>query len=319
MPNVLLTETCVRSCPYCFAKKHMAGSADRQMSWKNLLYILDLLDISNDKHISYLGGEPTLHPSFTDFVLYTLRRGFHVTVFTSGIMSAQKLDSLTRHLSDTTQEQLEFVCNLNHPSLSSDRESEAIHRFLRAFGPQTTVSYNIYRNDFDLSFVFEYIAKFSLCKHVRLGLAHPIPGRENVCIPAQHLSGMARRLVQFLPTFESQGIRLGLDCGVPLCLFSDAELGSLYRLSRGRLSFSCGPAIDIGPDMMVWACFPLSTVKKKSIYDFNSLDEAAEYFGKLQSDLKSEHGGVMESCKNCDMRKDDLCHAGCAAHLVQIN
>lgn len=26
MPNILLTQRCVRSCPYCFAKKHMGGA-----------------------------------------------------------------------------------------------------------------------------------------------------------------------------------------------------------------------------------------------------------------------------------------------------
>ena len=73
MANILLTEKCVRSCPYCFAKEHMDGAeSDRTITWDNLIYIADLLEISREPHVSLLAGEPTLHPDFIDFVLYLL-------------------------------------------------------------------------------------------------------------------------------------------------------------------------------------------------------------------------------------------------------
>ena len=43
MANILLTEKCVRSCPYCFAKKHMADAPDNTaLKWDDLIYLTDL-------------------------------------------------------------------------------------------------------------------------------------------------------------------------------------------------------------------------------------------------------------------------------------
>lgn len=71
MANVLLTETCVRSCPYCFAKQYMSeADVKDSLTWDNLIYIADFLQSSNINHISLLGGEPLLHPDISEFCKY---------------------------------------------------------------------------------------------------------------------------------------------------------------------------------------------------------------------------------------------------------
>jgi cyclic pyranopterin phosphate synthase len=71
MANVLLTETCVRSCPYCFAKQYMSeNDVKDSLSWDNLIYIADFLEGSGERHISLLGGEPLLHPHIAEFIIY---------------------------------------------------------------------------------------------------------------------------------------------------------------------------------------------------------------------------------------------------------
>jgi len=44
MANVLLTEKCVRACPYCFAKEYLKESKENMLSWENLIYIADLFE-----------------------------------------------------------------------------------------------------------------------------------------------------------------------------------------------------------------------------------------------------------------------------------
>ncbi|MGO9596992.1 MAG: radical SAM protein [Isosphaeraceae bacterium] len=319
MPNILLTEKCVRSCPYCFARDYMAGRVHKTLSFENLIYLLDFLETSNYKRVSYLGGEPTLHPEFVDFVLYALHRGFHVAVFTSGVISKSKITALENNLADTLSDKLSFVCNLNKPTLSSKAEIESIGQFLGAFGRLTSPGFNIYEVDFDPRFILELISQYGLRKQLRLGLAHPIPGRLNTCLTVSELPAMARRLTEFLPFLEDAGIRPQLDCGMPLCLFSDSELGTLFRLSEGNLRFSCGPAVDVGPDMNVWCCFPLSERNRRSIYDFNSLEEVIDYYKSTQKDLRPEQSGILAGCKTCRMRENDFCSGGCCAHLIRDN
>jgi radical SAM protein with 4Fe4S-binding SPASM domain len=82
------------------------------------------------------------------------------------------------------------------------------------------------------------------------------------------------------------------------------------------MKFGCGPAIDIGPDMKVWSCFPLSNFHKKSIYDFNSMDELMQYYQNLHAKIRIEAGGLYEKCDDCKFRQERLCTGGCLAHTL---
>ena len=75
MPNILLTEECVRSCPYCFAKKYMDSSNHKFISWEDFIYIVDLFERSHmNNQLSLLGGEPSVHKDFTEFILYLIEQ-----------------------------------------------------------------------------------------------------------------------------------------------------------------------------------------------------------------------------------------------------
>ena len=317
MANVLLTQKCVRTCPYCFAKKHMNDSPpDDILSWENLIYIADFIQTSGDHSISLLGGEPFLHPHIIDYILYLVNRGMHVNVFTSGIMSDAAFGKAVHFLEKLRPDQLSFVCNLNNPATTPFSELENVKRFLSGFSHMTTLSVNIYKTDFDLDYAIQFINRFGLNRHIRIGLAHPIPGKKNVCIPVDKLHLMAKRFITFLPELEQFNIEAGFDCGLPLCLFDDEDLGRLFKLNRGNLKFGCGPAIDIGPDMMVWACFPLSDYQKKSLFEFKSMAEIHDFYLSFHRKVQTESGGIFEKCDICDYRKRELCSGGCLAHSL---
>lgn len=315
MPNILLTQKCVRSCPYCFAKKHMADSPPEDMlAWENLIYIADLLETSGDKGVSLLGGEPFLHPHIVDFILYLLERNLHVNVFTSGVMADKMFRETEKALSDIHPDRLSFVCNLNDPKITPTSELKSTRKFLKAFGHFTSVGFNIYRCDFDMDFLFRYINEFGLKRHIRVGLAHPIPGEKNIFIKIEDMPKVADRFMSFAPMFERFRIDPGFDCGMTMCLFSDEQLGRLFKINKGRLKFSCGPAIDIGPDMTVWACFPMSKYQEKSIYEFDSMQDIFKFYEDLHRKVRIEASGIFEKCDTCLHREDGLCSGGCLAH-----
>jgi radical SAM protein with 4Fe4S-binding SPASM domain len=317
MPNILFTQSCVRSCPYCFAKKHMSESSPEDIiSWEDLIYLADFLISAGERHFPILGGEPTLHPDFCSMVLYLLERGFSVNVFTSGIMADRKLDEAFDAFKSVPRDRLSFTCNLNDPSTPNTpvAETESVKRFLRAFGERVTPGFNIYRKDFDLDFLFRYINEFGLHRHIRMGVAHPIPGKKNRFIRPDEMDEIIQRLFSFKPMFERLRIKPGLDCGFPLCRFSEEQLGWLYRNAGGKYDFGCNPVIDIGPDLSVWACFPLSSYQKKSVYEFNSLRELHDFYSKLHNAVRTEVAGVYPECDGCNFREEYLCKGGCLAH-----
>lgn len=317
MPNLLLTQKCVRSCPYCFAKKHMSDSPpDDIITWENLIYIADLLEISNEKNISLLGGEPFLHPFVIDIILYLTERNFHVNLFTSGIISNNRFSEAEKYITKIDPKKISFVCNINDPKISTFAELESVKKFLFVFGHLVTVGFNIYRYDFNLDFIFDYINRYGLRKHIRLGLAHPIPGEKNMYIKKENLDKMVEKLISYFPVFQRMKVEPGFDCGFPMCIFSDETIGQLFKVFRTKLNFGCGPAIDIGPDMTVWSCFPLSNYQKKSIYEFSSFQEIYDYYVELHKKTRNELGGIFPECNFCTYRENGVCYGGCLAHIL---
>jgi hypothetical protein len=317
MANVLLTQRCVRSCPYCFAKEHMARSlSDDMLKWEDLIYLADFIKISGENQVTLLGGEPTLHPHFVDFVLYLLERNISVTVFTSGIISTVKLSEMCSALKDIPKECLHFVCNLNDPDLSPPSEAERIGPFLEEFGTLTVPGFNIYHTNFSLDFLFQYIKQYGLERHIRIGLAHPIPNAQNQFVSIQDIKKVVDRLLSYAPLLQRFRLALRLDCGFPMCAFSDEQLGVLYRLAGNDIRFSCSPAIDIGPDMTVWCCFPLSSYHKKSIFEFDSIGDVVNFYHERLTKIKVEAGGIYDACDDCQYREEGKCTGGCVAHLL---
>jgi len=319
MPNILLTSRCTRSCPYCFAEKEMIDSPSRIMSWENLIYISDLLKASGDKGVSLLGGEPTLHPDFVDYVLYLADRGLSVNVFTNGIMSPSRLIEIKDHLSGLSTDRLSFVCNLNNPKQTPapQKHTERIHDFLSVMGPWTQPGFNIYRQDFDIKFIFDFVNRYGMRRSLRLGIAHPVPGTTGMHIRPEEMGKVIERLYSFRPLFDRFRLKFGPDCGFPICKFSNEQLGWFYRLSGGGNSrFGCGPAIDITPDMSVYACFPLSKFYRKSLYEFDTMGQIVEFYSGIHRKIRAEIPGIYPECDGCVQLSENVCSGGGACQLV---
>ncbi len=317
MPNILLTQKCIRSCPYCFARKHMHDAPPKDiLKWEDLIYIIDFFQSGGDNGISLLGGEPFLHPDIVDYILYIIDRGLHVTVFTSGVVGEKIMSDAISKFEDINPQMLSFVVNLNNPKETTFSENETVGRFLEVFSRYTALSINVFKLNFDYSYALNAINKYGLQKHIRLGLAHPIPGKKNMCIKPDRLEKMAEELMNYLPTFEAFDIHVGFDCGMPMCIFTDDELGKLYKHSLGQVNFGCGPAIDIGPDLSVWACFPLSSYNKKSLLEFQNHEELCKFFEGFHNMVRVENGGIFEKCDYCEFRKKNLCAGGCISHSL---
>ncbi|MBK7215049.1 MAG: hypothetical protein IPH88_17510 [Bacteroidales bacterium] len=127
---------------------------------------------------------------------------------------------------------------------------------------------------------------------------------------------MAERFIEYAPVFERFRVKPGLDCGFPLCVFTDDQLGKLYKITAGHLTFGCGPAVDIGPDMNIWSCFPLSEYHKRSIYDFDSIQDIRRYYEDLHKNIRIESSGIFEACDECIHRDEHVCQGGCLAHML---
>jgi Radical SAM superfamily/4Fe-4S single cluster domain len=317
MVNILLTSKCNRSCPYCFAEQEMSGQKEDWLSWQDLLYVADFLWSNGRRQVSLLGGEPTIHPRCVDFIRYLLDRGFNVSLFSNGVLSNKRLEEFKTYLEAVSPDRFNIVCNLNNPLQTpmNAKDDSRIDEFLSLMGPFVTPGFNIYRRDFDLDFIFDAIMKYGMRRDLRVGVAHPVIGATNTHIHSLEIKAVIKRLLSYRPSLETYRVRLSLDCGFPLCAFSDEELGWLRRWANPA-SFSCSPAIDIAPDMSVYYCFPLSQYERKSLFDFDTMDEIEAYFSRVRHEIRSEVAGIYDACDGCLHYDNAVCGAGGICHVI---
>ncbi|MBU0730130.1 MAG: radical SAM protein [Proteobacteria bacterium] len=313
MANIFITNYCPRKCSFCFAKtrigKSSRESSSNFMTRENLRKVMDFLELSNEKQLRLLGGEPTLHPEFLSIVDEAIGRGFRVHIFTNGMMPRKVADGLAEH----DPEKISFLCNVSPQAKDTKEQRARVHYALEKFGSHLQLGVTLTEPEMEYEYLLDYIDRYKLSRHIRIGIAQPIVGAEN-----SHLgTGLYRETGKFIARMalecEKRDVLLGFDCGLTLCMFSEEEIGILAKCSEG-FKCVCGPIIDIGPDLDVWSCFPLAEVLNTKLEHFKTRNQIASFYNDLLHPYKQL--GAMGDCVLCKYKKRNQCTGGCVAHTM---
>ncbi len=316
--NLIITNTCNRACPYCFARSRVnlsdtqAGPMTQHISLDNFEKYLRFLEKSRIPMLKLLGGEPTLHPEFLEIVSRAHQHGFETLVFTNGLWP-RGVQDVIRSI-PTVEWKLKFIFNVNEPSLQPKAQWEHAKGSMRIAGPQGSCGFNIYREEFDLQFIADLIDEAGLDRVVRLGLASPIVGTENSFLDGKSLKAIGIRLVEQLSKLEKRNVLGWFDCGFPLCMFSEESLGSLVLNSRSFQSV-CSYPIDVGPELTAWPCFPLSDCENVRMLDFQNAAEIQAHYTSRLSGIRRM--GIYEECLTCKFIARGQCSGGCVARTIK--
>ena len=91
------------------------------MSVDDFKLSLAILKRSKKQQVSVLGGEPTLHPRFTEFINLILQSGLEAKVFTNGIMN----EKIRRFLAELPESKITIIVNINNPKDGLDALPES--------------------------------------------------------------------------------------------------------------------------------------------------------------------------------------------------
>lgn len=312
MPNINITSICNRSCPYCFAMdSKKAGEYDNHifMTIDNIQKAMSFLKKSEYHTFSIIGGEPTLHPQFKDIINLAMDEGFKVFIFTNGICRK----SIATFLGAFPDDKIGILVNVNHPDSYSEGEYAKLNYSLSQFGVKASLGFNIYLLNYDFTFFIDLIEKHNSQKIIRIGLTHPILNRDNSYIHTENYPKIAEILVEQAEICDQHDIRIGMDCGFVLCMFSTEQLGKLTKFGA-EISFECKPVIDIGAKLDCWSCFPLFSWKRVNIEDFENITDIIEYFNQQQ--LLYHRSGIYKQCFNCRYLMRGQCKGGCVSHVI---
>ncbi len=209
---------------------------------------------------------------------------------------------------------LRILFNVNEPQMQPPSQWARARESMRAVGARGRCGFNIYRAGFDLQFIADLVEAYGLDPVVRLGLAAPIAGGGNCFLSSESLPAIGRRLAGQLRDLEKRDVLGSFDCGFPLCMFSEEDLGAL-RLATCASESVCRFPIDVGPDLTAWPCFPLSNFQNVRLQDFRDKAEVVSYYDKKLSAFRSI--GTMEACLECKYLRRGQCCGGCVARTLK--
>lgn len=305
MANLILTNKCQRKCAYCFAINN--GNSNEEMSFDNFLKAVDFI-ATGHKIISLIGGEPTLNRDFVNMVEYLINEDFTVQVFTNGMVSTEIINYIKSIVESpsTKNGQLSFSVNVNESKYRTVDENRQQELFLKTIGRDAYLSFTIHDAACDMSFIVDMINSYKLDRTLRLGLSMPIFNSPNKFLPIEEYENVASKVVEFIE--HNSDIDVKFDCGFTLCMFSIEDIKVLNKFNKdGNFAFICGQPIDIYPDLSVANCYPLSTVYKNKISNFDNL---GELISNLDESLMTVHGIHGERCANCSFFRK-VCFGGC--------
>ena len=320
MANIIIDSYCNLKCPYCFANDVIAAHKD-YISLDSFNHIMDFVLKSNDKRVGIIGGEPLLHPKFTDICEHIINKtpeDFIAVIYTNALL----LDKYVKLISSS--QKFRLLVNVNSPSDQGEENYQKLIKnldelyFEYAFKHKVTLGLNLYKENQDLNFFLSLVDRYKeFVKAVRVSVSIPWDKSKGAFYTFEKMIPLVKVLLKELNQRE---VGVMFDCNkIPVCLidkelamliFRSEQLSKKPYLSTNRLS-ACSPVIDIDQRGNAIRCFALSEYLKVNIDDFNNLNELIEYFhSNIDKKFKTK---PLEDCKDCEEFSTNLCYGGCLA------
>lgn len=306
MANQIITNYCNADCPFCFAadsRSRMLHSGARQMDETEVRKWLDFTMKAGITELRLLGGEPTIHPNFVEFVKVGREAGCSITVFSNGVMP----DAAREALAALGTDECSVIVNMN----AAIREGDAARRrdTLEMLGPRVTPGMTLTSPDFLFQAPIEAIEAFGMRKAIRIGISNPTWRGSNRALHPKRYRAIGRALYEKSFLTAKYGISLEADCGFVRCMFgNDFDV----LVSNGFKYIShCSPVLDLCTGGKILPCFGLSNLISADQDGFYDAGEAYEWF--MEKLKPWRRFGIYPECTDCRFFEKEECCGGCLA------
>lgn len=314
---VLLTEYCNMRCGYCLAKDkilqgvlHPAGLRAHEISLKEAEVIMDYHERDGQKDFRVLGGEPTLHPQFTQLLHRALARKFHVVLFTNGIFNRPVADQLH----DIPKKDILYVVNANPPVRYTQANWEILKVNLALLKKKRiALSFNIHELTFDYRFILALAKKFKI-DIFSVSVAMPGTNADAQCLHPSQYRSLIPRLLQFARACAKLKIRWEWNCCLPQCVLSKSELKKFSSLVDCLIPHTCITGLTIGPGYQTSMCLGTSGFPSVKLTDYPTLSKVREHFKSSYASFRRVGG--YDTCIDCAQIQNGRCQGGCVGYTM---
>lgn len=318
--NIIVVDKCTNYCKYCFASNEMAkNNAKGVLKEGQIPLLLDFIRNSGSNfELNIIGGEPFLYlelPYLLEKIL-ELSNVTKICIFTGGIVPSKLIEKISNL--DTTR--INFLFNLNEKKdYKTEKEYNLVLQnfdLILSYGFKATFGYNIYEKDFNYQEILQLCHEYG-STYLRWTIAFPELAKNpytQTLLPEEYKL-VSSRVADFLEEAYQSGIDAALDCPIPKCFFSHEQLGRIALTQPFTINSikSCGPVIDVTPDLEVFRCYALADLKRTKLTDFNNFQEAIAYYEKNIDELYNIPQ-TFEYCSTCEFALNKTCYGGCMAH-----
>lgn len=324
MANIILTYKCNLKCPYCFANEFV-NKINEEISFENFLKVLEFIKRTPKEKIGLIGGEPTLHKQFGDFlnVINKDKSINSVILYTNGIYA-------DNYVNELKNKKFDILINCNSPAnlgnsvyLKLKENISLFHK--KKSSKNITLGINIYDKNADYSYIIDLLKENNQNK---LRLSIVVPNEKHNLDPINSFKSYKNTLLDLIMKLEKQNIVPFYDCNtLPDCIWTEEEqkyLLSLKKISeKNKTPFNllhdngfCGPTIDILPSLNAIRCFGFSELEKINIFEYSNINDLRKYF-IVNWDFYCRHILSSENCIDCAAPKTAQCSCGCMTYKIE--
>ena len=296
--NLMLNTYCNFHCPYCFAQSEMKTNVTKNITLENFRKYLDFLKKNDDPDVRIIGGEPSLHPQFFEFIDEVIKYDCFSSIlifsnFSFPLEFAQKIVEYNDKIL------IEFLPNINN----NPKYLDIIERnldFLTTSLPDVInrISINIYDPNQDMSFWENIIAKYNI-KDIRWSITVPNMKLSKNFNFKEYFHSFQNVLKEMITWGIKYNVGFFCDCNnPPICAYDDDFISYVMKIDPlfFREGGCDGSALDITPELEVIGCFGCNKFKHK-LEEFETFDDILELLYKEEESLKKTP--PQKECLSC--------------------
>lgn len=315
--NFIITLECNKGCPYCFAHENRVTDPTRLMTvgqYKKLLAKLD-----PNQPVKLLGGEPTMHPNFKEFVDIAIEQNRQVVIISNFLFNDDILDFIKSRINKAN---LGFLVNSTNLDIQDrmarfSKNYNEIFKEAYKYSKEESISCGITFENSDISYYLNYLnfLKTNLCKIERLRMSLNFPGDKDNKNKFFFLNNKeyGKLFIAMTQACLTNCIMPSIDCIIFPCMFSNREEIKYIHKFSDIFNTRCnqlGAPADIFPDETISYCYPLRNAIKVDSNDHTVLDSADRELS-LKYEIAKSNVIPPEPCQTCEFIKKGSCEGPC--------
>jgi organic radical activating enzyme len=303
MIRILFNYTCNLYCSYCFEKQ--LWNNKEKLTPEDLIKILDFA--GPNELVTIVGGEPTLHPQFSELLSVLRKYPNPKHLLTNGIFHSKFRDEI----SDTFQQ---VMFNLNEPPNYSDEYWQMAQDNIQAMATEDNpckiqLGVNVFKPDQRFEYLIPFFKYFPIIKELRVSLAKPNNFANNNFVNLKQMKDLSTTFVNLVVLAVSYGFTAGLDCPLIPCIFDVEQIQFLSKYISDMRFSSCAGGYTFYPGLKIGHCFA-SFQDLYNLDQFKNLKEIEAAILQKEEPIAYDIASFDE-CEKCLFRLNHSCHGAC--------